>query len=563
MTEPYLPPPDPEAPRRADALPRDTVVAGCEIGRVVADSGFSIVYHARDPHNGLRCAIKEYLPVSLALRSDDRRAVALRAPDHAEAFERGLAAFAAEAELLERLNHPSLLHVLRSWRGHGSIYRVMPWLEGETLLAWRRAQAEPPDETALRLMLLGLLGALQTLHDAGQVHGAVSPSHVMVLTDDRPMLMDTGAVGRALVGDQTRALMAMVTPGFAPAGHGKPIGLAEGQAADVRALAAVAHFAICGELPAAGERPQPLAPLLRRMRVPHGQPSYGAALLDTIESALADDPGRRFATVAAFRAALVVKPDAPQIVLPGVAASPPIDPSKPYLAAAASTTRPAARVPAGPVARRADSRRRRTRLWTWFGAAALATFAVGTIVLVVLKEQSASEMRALARQGVTDELPAPAAQPVDAGLPPTAAGPAPAAEQAVTAPPATEAPATIVPLPVPAPVPAPTTVAAPEQDAASPLLLLRPPPAVLAARPEPAALPEPAPPPTAPPRPAKATRAAKVAAAEAPHGPSSPREVCGARTDFALYRCMSTECQQPTWRNHAQCQRLRATDEVD
>jgi hypothetical protein len=44
---------------------------------------------------------------------------------------------------------------------------------------------------------------------------------------------------------------------------------------------------------------------------------------------------------------------------------------------------------------------------------------------------------------------------------------------------------------------------------------------------------------------------------------SSPREECGARTEFALYRCMRLACASPSWEAHAQCTRLRATDEVD
>ena len=45
--------------------------------------------------------------------------------------------------------------------------------------------------------------------------------------------------------------------------------------------------------------------------------------------------------------------------------------------------------------------------------------------------------------------------------------------------------------------------------------------------------------------------------------PAAPREVCGARTQFSLYRCMQAQCSQPRWASHAQCERLRTTDSVD
>jgi hypothetical protein len=44
---------------------------------------------------------------------------------------------------------------------------------------------------------------------------------------------------------------------------------------------------------------------------------------------------------------------------------------------------------------------------------------------------------------------------------------------------------------------------------------------------------------------------------------SSPREICAGRTLFALYRCMQAQCAQRRWSSHAQCERLRKTDEVD
>ncbi len=55
----------------------------------------------------------------------------------------------------------------------------------------------------------------------------------------------------------------------------------------------------------------------------------------------------------------------------------------------------------------------------------------------------------------------------------------------------------------------------------------------------------------------------RVAQQQASRAPASPREVCGERTQFSLYRCMQTQCSQRRWTSHAQCERLRATDSVD
>jgi non-specific serine/threonine protein kinase len=57
------------------------------------------------------------------------------------------------------------------------------------------------------------------------------------------------------------------------------------------------------------------------------------------------------------------------------------------------------------------------------------------------------------------------------------------------------------------------------------------------------------------PAPAKAARAAPAVA--------GPREACGERTQFSLYRCMQTQCTQGRWHAHPQCVRFRKTDEIE
>ena len=57
--------------------------------------------------------------------------------------------------------------------------------------------------------------------------------------------------------------------------------------------------------------------------------------------------------------------------------------------------------------------------------------------------------------------------------------------------------------------------------------------------------------------------ATKPHAEAAPARFNSPRSVCGTRTDFALYRCIQTQCAQKQWAQHPVCKRFRQTDQVD
>ena len=73
-------------PPRVDALPRGTRLEGCVVESVLAESGFSIVYRARAPDGARLVAVKEYLPVALAMRGGDGFSLAPRGPSHAAAF---------------------------------------------------------------------------------------------------------------------------------------------------------------------------------------------------------------------------------------------------------------------------------------------------------------------------------------------------------------------------------------------------------------------------------------------------------------------------------------------
>jgi hypothetical protein len=51
-----------------------------------------------------------------------------------------------------------------------------------------------------------------------------------------------------------------------------------------------------------------------------------------------------------------------------------------------------------------------------------------------------------------------------------------------------------------------------------------------------------------------------LAGANPPALPNTPREACGARTEFALYRCMQNQCSQSQWRRHPQCNSFRVNE---
>jgi serine/threonine protein kinase len=325
------------------ALPPNMRLAEFEIERVLSESSFGIVYLAVDHALECEVAIKEYLPASLATRGDGLQIV-LRSPEHAEAFQRGRQVFVAEARMLARCDHASLLRVHRLFEAQGTVYRVMPYYPAKSLLAARQ-ETQAPDEASLRALLNGLLGALDTLHSAGCLHREVAPGNILLLPENRPVLLDFGAVRRTLISTHAQNLMAGFDPGFAnnQQQEGQP-DPQEGPWTDLHALGNVMHFCISGHLPwsssllAAPVRRQPLAGVVKNLGL-----QYSAPFLAAINATLAPRPQDRPQSVAEFRALLDGMPTLAKVWNETAAKAP-----EPATAPAAATeAQPAAHEPAG------------------------------------------------------------------------------------------------------------------------------------------------------------------------------------------------------------------------
>src|SRR4030095_527327 len=225
-----------------------------------------------------------------------------------------LKAFINETRTLARCDHPSLLRIVRLWEANATAYRVMPRYPGRRLLEVRRGMNEPPDEEALRALLDSLLGALRAFHHAGGCHGKVTPSNILLLADNRPLLLGPGAAGRAIASDGIDALMTGVEPCFAPIEQIVEPDIPLPPSADLYALAGVARYWICGELPASvfgapsTARREKLPDTVQRLRLTWPHLHYSASLLDALDRAVAIYPAERPQSVAQMRARLDLTP---------------------------------------------------------------------------------------------------------------------------------------------------------------------------------------------------------------------------------------------------------------
>jgi serine/threonine protein kinase len=235
----------------ADALHAGTRLDNYEIDCVIARSAVAMVYRAQDRTSKQAVAIKEFLPTGLAMRGDDGQVVARDAAQE-QTFDRGRRVFLEEAQALAKREHDCLMPVLRVLESHGTVYKVMPYCPGPTLLEHRQSMPAAPTDRMLRSWLEGLLGALAKLHDKGKVHGAVTPGNILMLASDRPLLLDSDAVYAAILSDRTRSMIAALEPCFAPQEQCEPAPERPlGPWTDLYGLAATMRFCVTGQLPGA------------------------------------------------------------------------------------------------------------------------------------------------------------------------------------------------------------------------------------------------------------------------------------------------------------------------
>ncbi|MDP3083948.1 MAG: serine/threonine-protein kinase, partial [Rubrivivax sp.] len=293
-------------PPRADAdpssaLPRGTRLGEFELLHVLGAGGFGIVYLAFDHALEREVAVKEYMPASLAGRTETLH-VSLRSQSDADTFALGLKSFVNEAKLLARFDHPSLVKVYRFWEAHGTAYMAMPVYRGSTVKEIRLAMRTPPDETWLRALLVPLLGAIERLHAEGVYHRDIAPDNIQIEADGRPVLLDFGAARRVIT-DKSQALTAILKPAYAPIEQYAEAGsVRQGPWTDLYALGATLHFLLLGRPPspatarAVHDDLQPLAA--------QSLPGCSTDFLHIVDWMLAPRPADRPQSVAALREVL-------------------------------------------------------------------------------------------------------------------------------------------------------------------------------------------------------------------------------------------------------------------
>ena len=291
-----------------NALPPGTRFEEYRLDAALGAGGFGITYRAYDANLDKFVAIKEYLPVEFATRTAASTVVP-HSDAAAQDYHWGLTRFLDEARTLARFDHPHLNKVHRFFESNGTAYMVLEYVQGETLADKLTRERQLPEDSLLRL-LKEVLSGLEVMHDAGYVHRDIKPGNLMLREEDgSAVILDFGAA-REAVGQRSKAITSILTPGYAPVEQYDGKVDRVGAWTDIYALGMVAYRCISGV--SDSELPDAVARMLAQSRgeavllpaTEAGKGKYNAKLLEAIDWAMEVDEGDRPQTVDAWRGAL-------------------------------------------------------------------------------------------------------------------------------------------------------------------------------------------------------------------------------------------------------------------
>jgi serine/threonine-protein kinase len=238
--------------------------------------------------------------------------------------------FLAEARMIARLRHPSIVSVHSAGETTGLFYYVMDYVPGESLRQRmnRETRLAPPE---VERIVCDLADALNAAGQAGLVHRDVKPENVLLdSATGRAMLADFG-IARAMVpdasGNVTAAGVAVGTPTYMS--PEQAAGEAVDHRSDLYGLGVLGYEMLAGRPPFRGnnaaaiasahlsERPTPISTL---------RPDTPAPLAGALMRALEKNPEDRWQVGADFRRAILgevpsgpVRPRRRHLVAAGVA----------------------------------------------------------------------------------------------------------------------------------------------------------------------------------------------------------------------------------------------------
>jgi serine/threonine protein kinase len=260
----------------ADARLTAALEGRYSILRMIGQGGMATVYLAEDVRHERRVALKVLRPELAAVVGAER--------------------FLAEIKTTANLQHPHILPLHDSGEAGGSVFYVMPYVEGETLRDRLDREHQLPVEDATRIAS-EILSALDYAHRHGVIHRDIKPENIL-LHDGQALVADFG-VALAVTSAGTEARMTETGMSLGTPSYMSPeqaMGERDISArSDVYAVGCLLYEMLIGEPPFTGPTAQAIiARLLTGEPKPMGEqrktipPNVEAAVLKALSRLPAD-----------------------------------------------------------------------------------------------------------------------------------------------------------------------------------------------------------------------------------------------------------------------------------
>ena len=253
-----------------------------------AQGGMATVYLAQDVKHDRKVAIKVLRPELAAVIGAER--------------------FLAEIKTTANLQHPHILPLHDSGEVNGTVFYVMPFVEGESLRDRLQREKQLPIDEAVRIAS-EVADALDYAHRHGVIHRDIKPENIL-LHDGQALVADFGialAVSKSDGGTRmTETGMSLGTPHYMS--PEQAMGERDLDArTDVYALGCVLYEMLAGEPPFSGPTAQAIIAKVMTAKprpVTTYRKTVPPAVEDAVHTAIQRLPADRFASAKEFAEAL-------------------------------------------------------------------------------------------------------------------------------------------------------------------------------------------------------------------------------------------------------------------
>jgi serine/threonine protein kinase len=295
-----------------------------EILDKLGEGGFGITYKARHIHLETIVVIKEYMPVSIAVRDRDSISITVTNQGNIEDYQFGLERFLSEAKILASFKHPNIVGINDFFEANNTAYFVMPFVDGITLGDFVEEMVEEVTQEQLLNLMVPILEGLRETHSQGILHRDIKPDNIFLTKNGTPILIDFGAA-RIDFARKSESINAVLTPPYAPSEQYGSSAM-QGPWTDIYALGMVLYKLITNldsaDIPPSIDRVttvysgsvDPLAPM--------DSPNYSDEFKKLILKALAINPKDRFQSAVEMIEAFIeldknsssIKEDIPKLI---------------------------------------------------------------------------------------------------------------------------------------------------------------------------------------------------------------------------------------------------------